>query len=66
MYLNKINLGNRSYGIATAAQNYYGKELKDLTLQKLRCLQVYQKHRITMIRRKQKILKEQQKEEMLY
>lgn len=25
MYLNKINLGNRSYGIATAAQNYYGK-----------------------------------------
>ncbi len=32
MYLNKINLGNRSYGIATAAQNYYGKELKDLTL----------------------------------
>ncbi|WIY63284.1 transglycosylase domain-containing protein [Bacillus arachidis] len=32
MYLNKINLGNRSYGIATAAENYYGKELKDLTL----------------------------------
>ncbi|MFF2880587.1 transglycosylase domain-containing protein [Bacillus toyonensis] len=32
MYLNKINLGNRSYGIATAAQNYYNKELKDLTL----------------------------------
>ncbi|MGG2066336.1 PBP1A family penicillin-binding protein [Bacillus sp. S14(2024)] len=32
MYLNKINLGNRSYGIATAAKNYYGKELKDLTL----------------------------------
>ena len=31
MYLNKINLGNRSYGIATAAQNYYGKELKELT-----------------------------------
>ncbi|MEH6851391.1 penicillin-binding protein 1A [Bacillus sp. 491mf] len=32
MYLNKINLGNRSYGIATAAQNYYGKDLKDLKL----------------------------------
>ncbi|MEN1936035.1 PBP1A family penicillin-binding protein [Paenibacillus sp. 102] len=32
MYLNKINLGNRSYGIATAAENYYGKELKELTL----------------------------------
>ncbi|HDR4555951.1 TPA: PBP1A family penicillin-binding protein [Bacillus cereus] len=32
MYLNKVYLGNRSYGIATAVQNYYGKELKDLTL----------------------------------
>ncbi|PED83054.1 penicillin-binding protein [Bacillus pseudomycoides] len=32
MYLNKINLGNRSYGVATAAQNYYGKDLKDLKL----------------------------------
>ncbi|MBY0595423.1 PBP1A family penicillin-binding protein [Bacillus bingmayongensis] len=32
MYLNKINLGNRSYGVATAASNYYGKELKDLKL----------------------------------
>ncbi|PFI22753.1 PBP1A family penicillin-binding protein [Bacillus cereus] len=32
MYLNKINLGNRSYGIATAAKNYYGKDLKDLQL----------------------------------
>ncbi|KEK22716.1 penicillin-binding protein 1A [Bacillus gaemokensis] len=32
MYLNKINLGNRSYGVATAAKNYYGKDLKDLKL----------------------------------
>ncbi|WJE54153.1 PBP1A family penicillin-binding protein [Bacillus cereus] len=32
MYLNKINLGNRSYGVATAAQNYYGKDLKELKL----------------------------------
>ncbi|MDA1523724.1 PBP1A family penicillin-binding protein [Bacillus cereus] len=32
MYLNKINLGNRSYGIAAAAQKYYGKDLKDLQL----------------------------------
>ncbi len=61
MYLNKINLGNRSYGIATAAQNYYGKELKDLTLQKLRCLQVYRKHRITMIQRKKKMFKSNRK-----
>ena len=32
MYLNKINLGNRSYGIATAAKKYYNKDLKDLQL----------------------------------
>ncbi|PHE51615.1 PBP1A family penicillin-binding protein, partial [Bacillus pseudomycoides] len=32
MYLNKINLGNRSYGVATAAKTYYGKDLKDLKL----------------------------------
>lgn len=30
MYLNKIYLGNRSYGIAAAAKNYYGIEVKDL------------------------------------
>ncbi len=35
MYLNKIYLGNRSYGVATAAKNYYGieaQELEKLTL----------------------------------
>lgn len=35
MYLNKIYLGNRSYGVAAAAKNYYGiesNELKKLTL----------------------------------
>ncbi|ULT55073.1 PBP1A family penicillin-binding protein [Neobacillus drentensis] len=30
MYLNKIYLGNRSYGIAAAAKNYYGIEANDL------------------------------------
>ncbi|WP_163100355.1 transglycosylase domain-containing protein [Peribacillus alkalitolerans] len=30
MYLNKIFLGNRSYGVAAAAKNYYGIEEKDL------------------------------------
>ncbi|WP_051317146.1 transglycosylase domain-containing protein [Ectobacillus panaciterrae] len=30
MYLNKINLGNRSYGVAAAAKNYYGIEANDL------------------------------------
>lgn len=30
MYLNKIYLGNRSYGVAAAAKNYYGIEPGDL------------------------------------
>lgn len=32
LYLNKIYLGNRSYGVAAAAQIYYGAELEELTL----------------------------------
>ncbi len=32
LYLNKIFLGHRSYGVAAAAQTYYGKDLADLTL----------------------------------
>ncbi len=32
LYLNKIYLGHRAYGIAVAAQVYYGKEVKDLDL----------------------------------
>ena len=32
LYLNKIALGHRAYGVAAAAQTYYGKELQDLTL----------------------------------
>lgn len=32
LYLNKIYLGQRSYGIAAAAQTYYGKTLNELTL----------------------------------
>ena len=31
-YLNTINLGNGSYGIAAAAQNYFGKEVSELTI----------------------------------
>ncbi|MBQ3090198.1 MAG: transglycosylase domain-containing protein [Oscillospiraceae bacterium] len=31
-YLNKIFLGNRCYGVYTAAQFYYGKDLEDLSL----------------------------------
>ena len=32
LYLNKIFLGQRAYGIATAAQIYYGTDLSNLTL----------------------------------
>ncbi|WP_341327637.1 penicillin-binding protein 1A [Methylotuvimicrobium sp. KM2] len=32
LYLNKIYLGQRSYGVAAAAQTYYGKSLNELTL----------------------------------
>lgn len=32
LYLNKIYFGNRAYGVAAAAQVYYGKSLNDLTL----------------------------------
>ncbi len=32
LYLNKIYLGHRSYGVAAAAQTYYGKNLEELTL----------------------------------
>lgn len=32
LYLNKIFLGHRSYGVAAAAQYYYGKKLDQLTL----------------------------------
>lgn len=32
LYLNKIALGHRSYGVAAAAQTYFGKTLDELTL----------------------------------
>ena len=32
MYLNEINYGNRAYGIQAAAETYFGKRVKDLTL----------------------------------
>jgi len=35
LYLNKIYLGHRSYGVAAAASTYYGKELSDLNLSQL-------------------------------
>jgi len=38
LYLNKIFLGNRAYGMGAAAQVYYDKPLKDLTLPQLAML----------------------------
>jgi len=35
LYLNKIYFGNRAYGVAAAAQTYYGKQLNDLTLSEI-------------------------------
>ena len=32
LYLNKIYLGEHAYGVASAAQVYYGKNLNQLTL----------------------------------
>ncbi len=32
LYLNKIFLGKRSYGVGSAAEIYYGKKMEDLTL----------------------------------
>ncbi|MDF2178683.1 PBP1A family penicillin-binding protein [Aliiglaciecola sp. CAU 1673] len=32
LYLNKIELGHRAFGVGAAAQVYFGKEIKDLTL----------------------------------
>tara|TARA_B100000989_G_scaffold291695_1_gene266499 strand:- start:12079 stop:14496 length:2418 start_codon:yes stop_codon:yes gene_type:complete len=38
LYLNKIYLGNRAYGVAAAAQVYYGKKLEELTLPQMAML----------------------------
>lgn len=35
LYLNQIYLGNRAYGVGAAAQVYYGKDIKDLTIAQL-------------------------------
>lgn len=35
LYLNEIYLGNRAYGVAAAALNYFGKGLQDLSLEEI-------------------------------
>lgn len=37
-YVNKVYMSNRNYGMKTAAQSYYGKELKDLSIAQLALL----------------------------
>ena len=37
-YINKVYMSNGNYGMQTAAQNYYGKHLKDLSLPQLALL----------------------------
>ncbi len=32
LYLNRIDLGNRAFGVGAAAQRYFGKDVKDITL----------------------------------
>jgi penicillin-binding protein 1A len=38
LYLNKIYFGNRAYGVAAAAEVYYGKNLKELSLAQMALL----------------------------
>lgn len=38
LYLNKIYLGQRAYGVAAAAQVYYGKQLNELTVAQMATL----------------------------
>lgn len=38
LYLNKIELGNRAFGVGAAAQVYYGKSVKELTLPQIAML----------------------------
>ena len=37
-YLNTIPLGGSNYGVKAAAKDYFGKDLKDLTLREIACL----------------------------
>lgn len=38
LYLNKIELGHRAFGVGAAAQVYYGKDVKDLSLPEIAVL----------------------------
>lgn len=58
LYLNEINFGNRSYGVAAAALNYFDKALNELTVAEMAFLAVLPKapHRYHPRRHKQRAL----------
>ncbi len=58
LYLNEINFGNRSYGVAAAALNYFDKALNELTVAEMAFLAVLPKapHRYHPRRYKQRAL----------
>lgn len=37
-YVNTVYLGDHSYGVVVASENYFGKELKDITIAEAACL----------------------------
>ncbi|SDD70779.1 penicillin-binding protein 1A [Kordiimonas lacus] len=56
LYLNEINFGNRSYGVAAAAQNYFNKALNELTVAQMAYLAALPKapHNYHPIRHKER------------
>lgn len=58
LYLNEINFGNRSYGIAAAAQNYFNKALNELTVAEMAFLAALPKapHNYHPVRRKERAI----------
>lgn len=58
LYLNEINFGNRSYGVAAAALNYFDKALNELTVAEMAFLAVLPKapHRYHPRRHKERAL----------
>lgn len=58
LYLNEINFGNRSYGVATAALNYFNKALNELTVAQMAYLAALPKapHNYHPVRYKERAL----------
>lgn len=58
LYLNEINFGNRSYGVATAALNYFNKALNELTIAEMAYLAALPKapHNYHPVRYKERAL----------